>query len=52
MEGGVGFLYGDYERRVRLCFYQEMCKRRLWKWASLHRGPTGKPVGRLIYQRL
>ena len=29
-----------------------MCKRRLWKWVSLHRCPIGEPVGGLIYQGL
>jgi len=48
MEGG--FFTGDFERKVKFCIYQGMCKRRLWKWASLHRGPIGECGGGLIYQ--
>jgi len=50
--GGWGSFTGYFERKVRFCFYQGMCKRRLWKWASHHRGPIGEPVGGLIYQGL
>jgi hypothetical protein len=41
----VGSFTVEFERKIRFCFYQGMCKRRLWKWASLHRGPIGEPVG-------
>jgi len=43
--GGGDSFTGDFDRKVRFCFYQGTCKRRLWKWASLHRGPIGEPVG-------
>jgi len=43
MEGG--FFTGDFERKLKFCIYQGMCKRRLWKWASLHRGPLGNVEG-------
>jgi len=33
MEGGS--VIGNFERKLRFCFYQGICKRRLWKWASL-----------------
>jgi hypothetical protein len=45
MEGGWGSFTEDFERKVRVCFCQGMCKRRLWEWESLHRGPIGEPVG-------
>jgi hypothetical protein len=30
-----------YEGKVRVCFYQGMCRSRLWKWASLSIGELG-----------
>jgi hypothetical protein len=33
-----------FERKVRFCFYQGMCKRRLWKRAALS---IGAPLGNL-----
>ena len=39
-----GSFTGDFEREVRFCFYQGMCKRRLWKQASLS---IGAPLGNL-----
>jgi len=44
-----GSFIGDLEREVRFCFYQGMCKRRLWKQASLS---IGAPLGNLGDVRL
>jgi len=54
---GVSFS-GDFDRQVRS--YQtllygafcELCKRRLYKWASLYRSPTREPGGGLVYWEL
>jgi len=32
------YFTGAFERKVIFCFYQGMCKRRLWKRASLSIG--------------
>jgi len=45
-----GSFTGDFEREVRFCFYRGMCKRRLWKQASLSIGtPLGVHEGGLLY---
>jgi hypothetical protein len=49
---GEYYFSGAFEKNVRFCFYQGMCKRMLCKTAiSLHRGPIGEHVG-FIYRGL
>jgi hypothetical protein len=39
----------NFEKKVRFLFFQNMCKRRLWKQASLSVGtPLGNLGGRLF----
>jgi len=45
-----GSFIGNFERKLRFYFYQGMCKRRLWKWASLSiEAPLGNLGGGVIY---
>jgi len=38
---GGGSVIGNFERKLSFRFYQGMCKRRLWKWASVSIGEPG-----------
>jgi len=36
--GEGGSLTGDFEGKLKFCFYQGMCRRRIWKRVSLTLG--------------
>jgi hypothetical protein len=44
-----GLLYGDFKEKVRFCFYQGICGRRLWNLASLS---IWNPLGNLEWDHL